>query len=144
MMWSTFEHLLHDAIGPAVRAAVLDVVLDGRRGAQGGYGEGGQGEPGSARGAAQGAEVLRRRGHRLRRHRRLCAGALGRGHRGGRRGGPRRRRGVPSAPRVGRRLHQRRHREGVKQCLRSRDELVDYFSSRKEMYLLRARATPRS
>nr|ACG44016.1 glutathione S-transferase [Zea mays] len=32
----------------------------------------------------------------------------------------------------------------VKQCLRSRDELVDYFSARKEMYLLRARATPRS
>ncbi|OQU88200.1 hypothetical protein SORBI_3003G426200 [Sorghum bicolor] len=31
----------------------------------------------------------------------------------------------------------------VKQCLRSRDELVAYFSARKEMYLLRARAALR-
>ncbi|PUZ52997.1 hypothetical protein GQ55_5G018900 [Panicum hallii var. hallii] len=31
--------------------------------------------------------------------------------------------------------------ETVKQCLRSRDDLVAYFSARKEMYMARARAT---
>jgi glutathione S-transferase len=31
----------------------------------------------------------------------------------------------------------------VKQCLRSRDEVVAYFSARKEMYLLRARTALR-
>jgi glutathione S-transferase len=30
--------------------------------------------------------------------------------------------------------------ETVKQCLRSRDDLVAYFSARKEMYMARARA----
>ena len=31
--------------------------------------------------------------------------------------------------------------ETVKQCMRSRDDLVAYFSARKEMYMARARAT---
>ena len=98
-----------------VPEAAVAVDVDGRRRGAGEVRRGDEGEPGGAgRGAPRPRdEVLRRRRPRLRRPRRLHAGALARRAGGGGRGAPRGGGRVPVSAAVGRRVHLPRGRQAV-------------------------------